>query len=263
MLRRIRPIRMWTMLAASLCIAATVTAEPLPGLTIEDQSWQLERDGVVTRGIVLKPDGDGPFPAVIISHGLGGNAQRFALPKARELVKRGFVCIATDYTHSQGRNGDRQTFGASAENIRRGRVCVEVLRSLPYVDAMRVYAYGNSMGAFLTIALAAEMPQQITAAAITAGGLSDRDGFSAPTAETAVKIESPFLILHGTTDTTVRPAQSAALEKVLAQQNVVHKRQLFDAVGHNLHQIKSAEVLDLITEWFNKHRGESKPSHRP
>jgi dipeptidyl aminopeptidase/acylaminoacyl peptidase len=255
MRRSISPISVCFVIVAGLCLVSVATAQPLPGLSVEGETWKLERDGKVTQGIVLKPEGEGPFPAIIISHGLGGNARGFAMPKAKELAKRGFVCIATDYTHSDGRGGDRQTFGASEENVRRGRVCVEVLRSLPYVNAQRVYAYGNSMGAFLTIALAAEMPQQITAAAITAGGISDRPGFPAPTPETAAKIKAPFLILHGTTDTTVRPEQSAALEKVLAEHKVVHKRQLFEGVAHNLHQQKSAEVLDAIVAWFNQHTG--------
>jgi dienelactone hydrolase len=59
-------------------------------------------------GILLKPKGKGPFPAMLISHGLGGNAQSFGMMKAREMVKWGLVCIAPNYTHT-GQGGDRAT----------------------------------------------------------------------------------------------------------------------------------------------------------
>ena len=241
------------LLSTALATLDLAAAEPLPGLTIDGHTWKLEREGSVTEGILVKPEGDGPFPAVLISHGLGGNARGFALPKARELARRGFICIATDYTHSQGRGGDRSTFGANPENIRRARLCIDVLRSLPDVNSKRIYAYGNSMGAFLTIGLAADAPDLIAAAAITAGGIAPQPGFPAPTTQTATKVKAPMLILHGTTDTTVRPELSAALEKVLADQKVPHKRQLFEGIGHNLHQQKSDEVLDAIVAWFNQH----------
>lgn len=36
-------------------------------------------------GIMLKPAGNGPFPAVIINHGAGGTATAYSLFKAREM----------------------------------------------------------------------------------------------------------------------------------------------------------------------------------
>src|SRR5262245_52821960 len=51
------------------------------------------------QGILLKPQGPGPFPAVVISHGAGGNANAYARGVATEMVRWGLVCIATNYTH--------------------------------------------------------------------------------------------------------------------------------------------------------------------
>src|SRR5690606_24658580 len=131
--------------------------------------WSYEADGRALAGILVRPPGKGPFPAILINHGMGSNAEQFGMMKAREFVKWGFVCIATDLAHGRaGANADRSDFGASPENLRRARACLAILRALPEVDAKRVCAYGNSMGAFLTIGLAAEFPEEIAAAAITA-----------------------------------------------------------------------------------------------
>jgi pimeloyl-ACP methyl ester carboxylesterase len=44
------------------------------------------------------------------------------------------------------------------------------------VDGARVFAYGNSMGAFLTIGLAGTLPESVRAAAITSGGIGQGSG---------------------------------------------------------------------------------------
>jgi dienelactone hydrolase len=202
-------------------------------------------------GILLKPAGDGPFPAVLISHGLGGSAQGFALPKAREMVKWGLVCIAPTYTHT-GKDGERATFGASPENLKRAAICLDILQKQPYVDGKRIAAYGNSMGAFVTIGLAA-VDTRLRAAAITAGGVAPKDGMPAPSEAVAAGIRVPFYVLHGTSDSTVRPEQSAKLNEILDASKVSNGRALYEGVGHNLHQEKASDVYAKIKAWFTKH----------
>lgn len=237
---------------ASLLPAVATRADELRGLRLDGDRFTFEEGDLSTRGILVKPAGQGPFPAVLISHGLGANAEAFGRPKARTFVRWGFVCIAPDYTHSTPR-GDRRDFGASAENIRRAKKCLDILQSLPQVDARRICAYGNSMGAFLTIGLAAEESERLAAAAITAGGLSPAEGFPAPSTERAATIRTPLCILHGTNDTTVPPDRSALLEDVLKRNRVACERHLFEGIGHDLHIAKASEVNAIIEAWFRKY----------
>jgi predicted dienelactone hydrolase len=53
-------------------------------------------------GILRKPVGSGPFPAVVLSHGSEGSAAFFAQIIAPTMVQWGLVVIATNYTHSSG-----------------------------------------------------------------------------------------------------------------------------------------------------------------
>ena len=92
------------------------------------------------------------------------------------------------------------------------------------------------------------------AAAITAGGTSGTSdtGFASPAVQEVQGIVAPFLMLHGTADTTVPPAQSATLQSILASNGVPNSRVLFDGVGHNLHSDRSNEVYTLIHDWFTQ-----------
>jgi len=245
-------LRFCVVALVALLLSPAVRADDAKGLQLDGEKFTFDDGKVSVRGILVKPEGKGPFPAVLVSHGLGGSAAQFGLPKAREFVKWGFVCIAPDYTHSDPK-GDRKEFGASPENLRRAKKCLDILQSLPEVDRRKLCAYGNSMGAFVTIGLAAEEPERLAAAAITAGGINPVAGFPAPSKDQAAKIRTPFCILHGTKDTTVPPERSALLETVLKENKVECERHLFDGVEHNLHTAKAAEVNAKIEAWFRKY----------
>jgi hypothetical protein len=40
-----------------------------PGFSLVGEKWTYDGDGVHLTGIFLKPDGSGPFPSIVISHG--------------------------------------------------------------------------------------------------------------------------------------------------------------------------------------------------
>lgn len=268
-----------TLLFSTIAIAAQsasaerpTTMPAITGLKVEGEQFTCTADGRELTGILVKPPGEGPFPAVIVSHGLGGNARAMLSMRGRDLVRAGYVCIATDYTHAVEQRPQRtanprerfsgidfRTVGARPENIRRGFACLEVLRQLPYIDEQRVYAYGHSMGAFVTIALVAAAPDAFRAAAITAGGIvPDGVDAAAPNAAVAQKVRTPVLILHGTADTTVRPEMSLRLEQVLAGNQVPVKRRLFEGAGHNIPTDNAGEVGQLVREWFETYTAVSR-----
>jgi dienelactone hydrolase len=247
----------------------TLSSTPkIENFQLTGDRWTCLADGQPLSGLLLKPAGSGPFPAIVLSHGLGGNALEMMSVKGREMVQWGLLCIATDYSHA-GKGGggpaaargrftgvDFSQAGARPENIRRALACVEILSQMKDVDQRRIAAYGHSMGAFVTIALAAAASDKITAAAITAGGVITEKyrASAAPTADVAAQIRVPFLILHGMADTTVLPESSEVLKQMLDKNTVPNERRMFEGVGHNLpNQNNSAEVYRLMRDWFTKH----------
>jgi pimeloyl-ACP methyl ester carboxylesterase len=100
------------------------------------------------------------------------------------------------------------------------------------------------------------MPDTITAAAITAGGVRTmpEGSFASPHASAAERVRCPFLIIHGSADRTVRPEMSLTLKQILDKNGVTNKRVVFEGVGHNAHADRAAEVYPLIRAWFEQHR---------
>jgi hypothetical protein len=111
------------------------------------------------QGILLKPRGRGPFPAVVLSHGAGSNAQSYGRALGSVMRTWGLVCIAVNYTHARGAPpgapGTLLQQGASTANAFRAHATVIVLARLRFVDVRRVAAHGHSMGAFVTTAFVA------------------------------------------------------------------------------------------------------------
>jgi dienelactone hydrolase len=240
-----------------VAVAPPTRAQGLPGFTLTGQNWSYNPGdgGSTITGILLTPYTNVPLPAVLISHGKGGSAGGFSLPKARLMTNWGLVCIGPDYTHA-GAGSTPENEGYCPENSRRARACLTILRSLAYVDTNRLAAYGNSMGAFLTAGFCGEPASPLRAAAITAGGTSGtaNTNFASPTVSEVNAVRAPFLLLHGTADTTVPPQQSASLQAVLNSNGVPNSRVLFGDIGHDLHNnpATSNEVNQLIREWFTE-----------
>lgn len=211
-------------------------------------------------GIVIGPSGAGPFPAVVVSHGKGSSAQQFGTQKANSwFLPNKYFSIAPDYTHANNlpcsANGD---CAGSPENVRRARAAIDIVKSDEFaakigatIQLDRVYMYGNSMGAGVTIETAMKEPCRIQAAAISAGGLST---LLTPTGASGVNdIQVPILHLHGRTDNVVLPAEAQALEDTLEAENKVHQMQWFTGIGHDLST--NAATTDIcenfVMAWFD------------
>ena len=110
---------------------------------------------------VSRPDGPGPFPAVVIVHdcsGLGLYSSGAPGRWAAELVQRGYVVILPDSFTSRGYpNGVCMIPVAQRTDVnfrRRARdayAALAYVRMLPYVDARRVGIMGGSHGGSTTL----------------------------------------------------------------------------------------------------------------
>lgn len=105
---------------------------------------------------LIKPAGEGPFPAVVIMHdcsGLGPGSSGAPLRWAQELVSQGYVALIPDSFTPRGFPdgvctvpGDRATVANG--HVRAGDAygALAALRKLPYVDGKRVGILGGSHG---------------------------------------------------------------------------------------------------------------------
>jgi len=220
-------------------------------------SGTLEGTRVELQGILLKPRGRGPFPAVVLSHGAGGNAQTYGRALGTVMRKWGLVCIATNYTHGLGvplgTPGLRIDQGASPENAFRAHAAVTVLARLGYVDTSRVAAHGHSMGAFVTTAFAAAYPSDIRVASHTAGGVLldalHHEGVPIPSVAQARRIRAPYQWHHGLLDYAVPFLLDKRLDAVL---QVPHEGYLYPRL-HHAEVAADPEMLARVRAWYAAH----------
>src|SRR5262245_1630415 len=99
--------RSWVCCWLAIFVTGPLVGEEIKGLKISGEKFTYDDGKLSFKGIIVKPAGKGPFAGVVVSHGMGGNGERFGSPKAKEFAKWGFVTIAPDYTHSNGQ-GNRE-----------------------------------------------------------------------------------------------------------------------------------------------------------
>ena len=68
-------------------------------MKIEKQAFSCQRDALTIRGHVYTPKADGPFPAVVISHGFMAD-QRSVAQYAEALAAEGFAAFIYDFCGS-------------------------------------------------------------------------------------------------------------------------------------------------------------------
>jgi dienelactone hydrolase len=217
-------------------------------------------DGVAydLTGVLLKPVGSGPFPAVVLSHGSEGSAPFFASLIGPTMVQWGLVCIAVNYTHATGvpigAPGDASEPGASQANVMRAHMTYELLRRLGYVDMTRVALHGHSVGAYLDVATAGEFPSDFRVASHTGGGV--RPAFivsgPAPSPSQALGIRTPFQMHHGGADATVPLSYDVRFDSLLTATGVDHQLVVYPGEDHLTVRL-DPNMLTRVHAWYAAH----------
>ena len=115
------------------------------------------------KGDLEKPDGDGPFPAVVLLHTCSGANEWFEDFWPEYLNKLGYVTLAVDsFGPRDFERCNRRLFGIKGKNranrdryfARDAYGALDFLAKQPFVDKNRVAVMGFSFGAFATNYLA-------------------------------------------------------------------------------------------------------------
>jgi dienelactone hydrolase len=217
-------------------------------------------DGVVydLSGVLYKPSGSGPFPAVLLSHGSDGSAAFLANLIAPTMVSWGLVCIAVNYTHSTGvpigSPGTASDVGATTANVQRAHMTYVLLRMLGYVDMSRVAAHGHSMGAYVDVALLGAYPNDFRVASHTSGGV--RPAFivagPAPSITQALPLRTPYQMHHGDADATVPLSYDQRQDSLFTALGVDHELFIYPGLDH-LTVRTSPQMFQRVHDWYHAH----------
>jgi len=140
------------MLGATALIAAlSIPAEAqtnlnAPDLTFPSEASELSMFSQLSMGI-WKPEGNGPFPAVIIVHSCAGVKGHIAHWR-KEAVRRGYAAFVMDSFTARGSPSCRPLAPATMDRgVKDIFDATAHLATLPFVDKSRIAAVGFSWGA--------------------------------------------------------------------------------------------------------------------
>ncbi|MEU0498587.1 dienelactone hydrolase family protein [Mycobacterium sp. NPDC006124] len=190
-------------------------------------------DGMTMVGHLARPDGAGPWPAVLIGHdGVGLDA--YQRRRADILADHGFVAFAMDY------HGGRTYFGQPQEMLDRtmpllddtgrmlaiGRAALEILVAVPGVDTARLAALGYGAGGQIVLELACA-GTSFTAVAVVHPALPAN-----ARAEDWSRAGGAFLLCTGSEDPLCTPAQLLTFGTTLHEAGVDWRVAVFGGAEH-------------------------------
>lgn len=153
-----------TLMAATITVASSAfaLAETSTDVTIQNGNRAVPATVVV-------PDGDGPFPAVVINHGHGGGRQENGgLGRiASALAEQGILSVRMDFPGS-GDSTEPFTEGYLSNMISDSNASLAYVLDNYEVDAERLGIFGYSMGGRIALTIAGTADQPYKAVALLA-----------------------------------------------------------------------------------------------
>lgn len=218
------------------------------------------RDGRTIPAYLTVPNGEGPFPLVVLPHGGPHVSEVVTYDKwGQMLANNGYMVLQPQYRMSMG-YGMEHFLSAFIKGSEAGRKMQDDkddgamhLVKDGLVDPDRIAMFGWSYGGYAALIAASRTPQiyqcVIAGAAVSnyrrqaneyGGGTSGTSkiwnevyqyGAIEPTEE-APKVNVPILLVHGSVDQRVRPRQAKMYLKALKKNNKPYKYLELDGADH-------------------------------
>jgi carboxymethylenebutenolidase len=190
--------------------------------------------GVQVSGYFYKPSGTGPFPAVLVLHGKGGQ-NLSTRDRAFWFASQGYVAFAPDYFTPIGLTAEKWSISFYKDNIDQVREVLgnglEALKSLSYVAPGSLGVYGHSLGGYLSLILGTRDDVR---------GIISVSGAYAVTvvrvryslSDICAEIKAPVLIFHCVPDTLVPIDQANQTADLLKSKDKQYEYIIYPDGGH-------------------------------
>ena len=210
-------------------------------MTIVTRPIEYEHDGVVLESVFAFDDAtQGERPAVLVSHAWAGRSD-FEVEKAKKMAEWGYAGFALDL-YGKG------VLGSSAEEnqalmmpfiadrkllLSRLMASVDIATAQPEADAANVAAIGFCFGGLCVL--------DIARSGAELNGVVSLHGLLGGPGETAEKIKTKTLVLHGWDDPMAPPADVETFAKEFTEAGADWQ---FHAFGGTMHAFTNPEAND-------------------
>jgi len=247
-------------------LVLTFTLAMSGGQTSGGPETVVVHNGSVTLHAMLwRPQGRGPFPAILLNHGSGrtrddlerlGPYDRNAEILGPVFVRHGYVFLylfrrGVGLSRDQGANAVDLMNSESAAHGQEARNALQLqllenremddalsglkfLRALPYVDARNVAAIGDSFGGSLTVLLAEREPNLRAVVVFSGAGYSfDRSPELRARLLTAIdRIAAPVFFIHAENDYSL--SSGKVLDARRERIGKPHRLKIYPPIGHTV-----------------------------
>ncbi len=242
---------MWRrIIIAALCFAALAADADSPPV----QSVVFKSENVFLKGYLFKPEGSGPFPAIIWEHGSpkplveSGSVSRFDV-LARFCISHGYVLFIPDRIYRniyfravEGRTGGSQTDDESVfrqgldqleKNHRDIVNAVEWLRAQSFVDENRVAMSGLGTGSIQTLFEAGKKlgVRAYIPFSVPSSCWGSSTSLQNLMSDSVQKADAPIFVIQAQNDSDVRATE--ALGKELVKKGSINTAKIYPPFGKN------------------------------
>jgi carboxymethylenebutenolidase len=197
-------------------------------------------NGTTTPGYLARPEGDGPFPGVIVIQewwGLNDNIKDIANRFARE----GFAAFAPDLYHGEvtAEPDVAQKKMMALDMPRASRELVQATEHLaaqPFIQGRGIGATGFCMGGGLALTLATDTPLIRAVAPFYGGNPEPIDKVQ--------NLQGPVFAIYAENDAWIGPPVREALKQALTEHGKKHEIKVYPGTHHGFFNDTRAEVHD-------------------
>lgn len=198
---------------------------------------------------ILRPEGTGPFPVVVVLHSAGG-LTRGNMSVAEDVARAGFLVVYGCWQAGNRQNeGNRLCFEATPQAewvadpaAHSGKELIALARTLPGARADRIGLYGISRGGHAAL-WAASTGAGVQAVVVDAPAHTPAiNPRPASTLDVLTGLAAPLLMMHGTADQEIPVEQSREYERAARALGKPIVAAYFEGVGHMVTLIKESQA---------------------
>ena len=250
---------------------------------VAERIYHSSTDGTRVSGLLFKPDGEGPWPLIVVAHAGFGEGADFS-DVALMIRDRGYVVFNPDFRGSGESEGRHEGARGEVDDVITG---IEYVKSLGVVDDGRVGIFGQSHGGAVAL-LVAERYDGVRAVVAEAGFTDAVDLYENSLGSTdpqvvllreqlvsmvggtplqkpaeyemrsaiknAADMNAPVLLIHGADDPLIPASQAQRMYDALLAAGKTARLEIFPGEAHCINDPGGRNtVWEMMFAWFQEY----------
>lgn len=214
-------------------------------------------DDLTIYGVMNVPQGNGPFPVIILNHGYY-NPSSFTSGDGTEaianiLASNGYLTLASDYRgHGKSENDNGSRGGHRPEYAIDVLNLIASVKTINKADENRIGMWGHSMGGEVSLRTI-EATDKVKAVVLWAPTLGGGHSSDPSLMDSLTYIKTPLSLHQGLSDTEVDPQTSIILSDALKKEGKQLEYFEYEGQDHNFRNLGWDLISERTSAFFDKY----------